>query len=130
MLAVDLGFQPESFMTLQASPAEPKASAFGMYYANLVDAIRAWPDVGGGRRRQSSAADGELSVRPITTRYRQDLSVTIRKMLPGYFEAIGLSPVGGPFAQLRKDSAAGGASPSSISARPGSCFLTAPRPAA
>ena len=45
LVSVDLGFEPGSFLTLQATPAELKAPVFTNYYTGLVDAIRQMPDV-------------------------------------------------------------------------------------
>ena len=95
MIAVDLGFRPESYVTLQASPAEFKSSVFANYYTSLVDLIRQWPDVEAVGAVDHLPLMGSARYGPIVTDTGRKSSVTLRRMLPGYFEALGLSPFEG-----------------------------------
>ncbi|HXT71564.1 MAG TPA: ABC transporter permease [Vicinamibacterales bacterium] len=97
MTSVDLGFQPESFTTLQASPADFNPAVFGEYYNGLVNTIREWPDVEAVGAANHIPLMGSFSYGRITLDSGQTTNVTIRKVLPGYFEALGLSPVSGRF---------------------------------
>ena len=99
MVSVDLGFRPESYVTLEASPAEFKPSVFATYYASLVDAIRHWPDVEAAGAVNHPPLMGSSHYMPITTDDGKKLGVTIRRILPGYFEALGLSPLEGRLPQ-------------------------------
>ncbi len=95
MVSVDLGFRPESFVTLQASPAEFQSSVFATYYTRLVDTIRQWPDVEAVGAVDHLPLMGSSWYMPVTTDAGRKQSVTIRRMLPGYFEALGLSSLEG-----------------------------------
>jgi predicted permease len=97
MVGVDLGFRPESYVTLQASPADFKSPVFATYYTTLVDAVRQWPDVEAVGAVNHLPLMGTSQYNQIATDTGQTLSVTIRRMLPGYFEALGLSPLAGRF---------------------------------
>ena len=91
LVSVDLGFDPDSFLTMEVTPADPSAAAAAAFYPAFVDAIRRLPDVAaagasnqlpiGGARRAGFVrlAPGADSIR-----------VDQRWVLPGYFEAIGL----------------------------------------
>ena len=113
MVSVDLGFRPESFVTLQASPAEFKSSVFATYYTHLVDTIRQWPDV---------EAVGAVNHLPLmgTSRYGPSPPTPARSSASRfddagrYFEALGLSSWRA--AAAAPISPAGGAWRSSISA--------------
>ena len=107
LVAVDLGFRPETFVTLESSPAEFKATTFGAYYTNLIDAVRQWPDVEAVGAVNHLPLMGTSSYWPITLDGGRKSSVTVRRVLPGYFEALGLSPLHGRFPQT-SDLASGG----------------------
>jgi predicted permease len=100
LMSVDLGFRPDSYVTLQASPAEFQSSVFATYYTNLVDAIRQWPDVEAAGAVNHLPLMGSSSYQQITTDDGKKLSVTVRRTLPGYFEAIGLTPLEGRLPQV------------------------------
>ncbi len=90
LVAVDLGFTPESFLTLHVSPLDPSPAVGAQYYPALVATIRQWPEVEavgagdqlpiGGRRRAGSVyLPGQAPIR-----------IDERQVIPGFFEAIGL----------------------------------------
>jgi predicted permease len=90
LVAVDLGFKPESFVTLHVSPLDPSMTAAAEYYPALLAAIRQFPDVeavgagdqlpiGGSRPAGAARLPGGPPIR-----------VDQRSVLPGFFEAIGL----------------------------------------
>jgi predicted permease len=100
ILSVDLGFKPESIVTLEATPVASDAATFTNYYRSLVDTIRTMPGVAavgaidhlplGGSRRVTF-----LTSATVTGRVEADTSVG--QVLPGYFEAMGFAPVSGRF---------------------------------
>ncbi len=91
LVSVDLGFDPDSFLTMEVTPVDPGAAVAAAYYPALVEAIRRLPDV---------AAAGASNQRPIGGARRAGfvrltpgadaIRVDQRWVLPGYFEAIGL----------------------------------------
>ena len=95
MMSVDLGFQPESFVTVQASPSEFKATVFASYYTSLVDTIRQWPDVEAAGAVNHLPLMGTSQYGRISTDGGKAISLTIRRMTAGYFEALGLEPLQG-----------------------------------
>ncbi len=95
MMAVDLGFRAESFVTLQASPSEFKAPVFASYYTHLIDTIRQWPDVSAVGAVDTPPLMGSFRYGRLTTDTGQVVSLTVRRMTAGYFEALGLDPVEG-----------------------------------
>ncbi len=97
MTSVDLGFKPESFVTLEASPVEYNPTVFGTYYTSLVDQIQQWPDVEAVGAANHIPLMGSFSYSRITLDNGETKNVTIRRMLPGYFEALGLTPIAGRF---------------------------------
>jgi putative ABC transport system permease protein len=97
LVSVDLGFQPESFVTLQATPAELKAPVFTNYYTGLVDAIRQMPDVEAVGAINHLPLMGSAMFTSVTTDTGRETSITFRQVLPGYFEALGLRPQKGRF---------------------------------
>jgi predicted permease len=95
MMAVDLGFRPESFVTLQASPSEFKAPVFGSYYTRLIDMIRQWPDVAAAGAVNHPPLMGTSRYGRLTTDTGTRVDLTVRQMTAGYFEALGVDPVEG-----------------------------------
>jgi predicted permease len=90
LVSVDLGFTPESFLTLHVAPLDPSPAVAAQYYPALVATIRQWPDVeavgagdqlpiGGRRRAGFVQLPGQAPIR-----------IDERQVLPGFFEAIGL----------------------------------------
>jgi putative ABC transport system permease protein len=97
LVAVDLGFRPESFVTLEASPAEFRTPVYAAFYTTLVDTIRQWPDVEAVGAINHLPLMGTQRYGFITLEGGKNAPVTMRSVLPGYFEALGLSPVRGRF---------------------------------
>lgn len=95
MMATDLGFRAESFVTLQASPSEFKAPVFASYYTQLIDMIRQWPDVAAVGAVDHPPLLGTSRYGRLTTDTGTAVSLTVRRMTAGYFEALGLDPVAG-----------------------------------
>jgi predicted permease len=92
LLRVDLGFDPESLLTMEVRPVDPAPAARAAYYPELLRAIRQLPGV---------AAAGGIDVLPLAETYvRLNVSASGRQLtlahaLPGYFEALGSTPLAG-----------------------------------
>ena len=69
-----------------------QGAVFATYYTEPGRRDPAVAGRGSGGRRESPAADGHVAILPITTDDGKKLSVTIRRMTAGYFEALGLCP--------------------------------------
>jgi hypothetical protein len=93
LMAVDLGIDPDSFVTMEVEPVDPAPAVRKQFYSALLEAIGALPDVaavgaidslplGGGVMRVTRATAGELDSGPANLRVLQ--------VMPGYFEAVGL----------------------------------------
>ena len=95
LVSVDLGFDPDTIMTLQATPVELKSAVFSNYYRGLVDAIRAMPDVEHVGAINHLPLMGSAAFGQVGTGAGRTVPVTLRKVLPGYFEAMGLSAKAG-----------------------------------
>jgi predicted permease len=94
LVTVDLGFDPESFLTMETRPVDASAAARAAYYPELLRAIRQLPGV---------ASSGGIDVLPLAETYvRFTVSDAGRRLnlahvLPGYFESLGLHPLAGRF---------------------------------
>lgn len=91
LVSVDLGFDPSAFVTLEAAPVDPSAPVAAAYYPALLERVRKLPGVlvagaanqlpiGGSRRAGSIPGPDGNPVR-----------VDHRLILPGYFEAAGMT---------------------------------------
>jgi putative ABC transport system permease protein len=97
LVGVDLGFRPESFVTLQATPAVLEPAIYASYYTDLVDRIRNLPDVEAVGAINHLPLMGSSSFTSVTLDEGVSVPITLRQVLPGYFEAIGITPVAGRF---------------------------------
>jgi hypothetical protein len=106
MMSVDLGFKPESFVTVQASPSEFKAP-----YSRRTTPPRRhdpqWPDVEAVGAVNHLPLMGTSQYGRITTDGGKAVSLTIRRMTAGYFEALGLEAVQGACRLSRSTRVAG-----------------------
>jgi predicted permease len=88
MMSVDLGFDPNQIVTLEAQTIDSNPLAVSQYYQTLLERVRALPGV-----RAAGAID-QLPLGPSSKVTRATGAakggVAIRTILPGYFEAIGL----------------------------------------
>ena len=97
LVNVDLGFQPDSYLTVQATPTDLQPAVFSRYYTSLVDAIRQMPDVEAAGAINHPPLMGSMRFTSISLDDGRSEAITLRQVLPGYFEAIGLRPVTGRF---------------------------------
>jgi predicted permease len=93
-LAIDIGFEPGSYVTMEVFTIDPSPPAQRDYFARLLEAIRAIPGV-------SAAGAGAIVPLGNGGSYTQaragseSVSVSLKEMSPGYIEAIGLAPIRG-----------------------------------
>jgi predicted permease len=92
--AVDLGFEPSAFLTMEVTPLDSRPAAYEEFYRALLERLRAIPGV---------AAAGAIDTLPLGGSSRfgvlrfdgKAVPIDTRQVLPGYFEAIGLPLVAG-----------------------------------
>jgi predicted permease len=99
---VDLGFDPNRFLTMEVRPVETDAQVFATYYPALLERLRALPGVAavgatpdlplGGRQTFSS-------VRTIGDGGERVFHLTSQQVVPGYFESLALPLRSGRFVQ-------------------------------
>jgi predicted permease len=95
ILAVDLGFDPSAIVTMPVSLVDADAATSDQYYRALINAIRALPGVeaaGAGDQVPLLGASTFMSARAPGG---DSVPVNIRRVLPGYFDAIGLPVIAG-----------------------------------
>lgn len=97
MVGVDLGFDPEPIVTLEARPVDLNAQTFSTYYPALLDAIRMMPGVAAAGAINHLPLMGGSMYASATTDAGTSFGLRIRQVLPGYFEAMGLMPRQGRF---------------------------------
>jgi putative ABC transport system permease protein len=114
VLAVDVGFDPESIVTMEVVPVDPNEAVMREYYPVLLQSLRALPDVEAvgavdylplkGMSNMSVAlVDGEKWGEGGRTS-----NVHVRHVMPGYFEAIGFRLKQGRFpAEIDRGAAIG-----------------------
>ena len=94
LVSHDLGFDPRRFIALDVIPADPVPAVYAEYYSALVRQLRAMPSV---------AAAGAIDVAPLVgggsytsaTAEGRSVPITMRQIIPGYFETIGLAAASG-----------------------------------
>lgn len=114
-LSVDVGFDPDTFVTMEVYPADADPASHAPYFRQLLETLRAQPGLtavgattllpmGGGAFTSASTDGGER------------LFASVRSVTPGYLEAIGAVPLqgrlmsdadvaAGPVAVLAEDAA-------------------------
>jgi hypothetical protein len=92
LLAVDLGFDPHSILSMDVEPVDPAAVNREQYYDALLEALRRTPEVPTAGAVNSLPLRGGSTVMGVRTSENSAEGLTIRHVLPGYFEAMGLSP--------------------------------------
>jgi predicted permease len=87
LAAVDLGFDPDSILTMEVEPVDPAPGVRQQYYPALLSAIRTLPEL---------AAAGAIDSLPLRDGYTVafvkgggQTNLVMKQMLPGYFEALG-----------------------------------------
>jgi len=89
LLAVDMGFIPESIVTMEVTPLDPNPAAQARYYPDLLRSLRAIPGVAAAGAVDHMPLAGSSTVTSATIDGRR-VTIGIRQALPGYFEAMGI----------------------------------------
>ena len=97
ILAVDLGFKPDTIVTLEATPVASDAATFTNYYRSLVDTIRTMPGIAAVGAIDDLPLGGSSMITSVTSATVTTGGANVRQVLPGYFEAMGFAPVSGRF---------------------------------
>lgn len=97
ILDVNLGFRPESIVTLESTPVALDAQTYVTYYQGLVQRARALRGVAAAGAIDDLPLKGSASFMQVSTATRSasTISAGVRTILPGYFEAMGLTPTAG-----------------------------------
>lgn len=90
LVSVNLGFKPESFLTLHVSPVDPSPAVAAEYYPALVAAIRQIPDVEAAGAADQLPIGGSRRAGFVQLPGQSPIRIDERQVLPGFFEAIGL----------------------------------------
>ena len=95
ILEVDLGFRPNRIVTLESAPVAPDAATYASYYTRLVETARGMSGVAAAGAIDDLPLGGSASFMPVSAETAGDVSAGVRSVLPGYFEAMGLTPLAG-----------------------------------
>ena len=90
LVSVNLGYEPESFLTLQVAPLDPSPAVAAQYYPALVAAIRQLPDVEVAGASDQLPIGGRRRAGFVKVADQPPIRIDEREVLPGFFEAIGL----------------------------------------
>ena len=97
LISVELGFDPTKILAIEARPVEPRAAVYASYYPTLVSAIRRLPGVEAvGAADSAPLGLGNLTYFLLVGKPGSQPTDTItRTVVPGYFEAFGITVVAG-----------------------------------
>jgi predicted permease len=95
MVSVDIGFDPESFVTMDVVPIAGSAAEHATYYPELLRRLRTLPGVEAVGAINHLPLVGLATITAAGVEGRASVSVFQRTILPGYFEALGLQLVRG-----------------------------------
>lgn len=90
VLAVDLGFKPDTILTMEAVPIDTSAASLGQYYPTLLERVRTLPGVAAAGAINDLPLMGNSTHTTATADNSVSASIQVRQILPGYFEAMGL----------------------------------------
>ncbi|HYN07625.1 MAG TPA: ABC transporter permease [Vicinamibacterales bacterium] len=90
LVSVDLGYNPDAFLTMEVSPLDPSPAVAAQYYPALVEAVRRLPEVEAAGAADQLPIGGSRRAGFVTVPEQQPIRVDERQVLPGFFEAIGL----------------------------------------
>lgn len=95
LVSADLGFDPTSFITMEVTPVDPDPAVGASFYPALVEAIRTLPGVAAVGASNQLPIGGSRRAGRVTKPDGTLMRVDHRLVLPGYFEAVGMSLVEG-----------------------------------
>ncbi|MGH9161573.1 MAG: ADOP family duplicated permease [Vicinamibacteraceae bacterium] len=89
ILAIDVGFDPDAVLTMEVVPVDTDPAAQEAYYRELLRNVRQIPGIAVAGAADRPPLDGSGSYTSATANGRST-NVALRRVMPGYFEAIGL----------------------------------------
>lgn len=105
ILSVDVGFDPETVVTMEVTPVVASGDDVQRYYTELMPVLRRVPGV-----EAAGAVDqlplGGRATKSVARVDAQPFGIDLRQYVPGYFEALGLPLVSG---RLPSEDGTGGA---------------------
>ena len=104
ILAIDVGFEPDSMVTMDVMPVETNPAAQQAYYRALLQRVREIPGIAAAGAVDRPPLYGGSSYTNAAAKGRST-GVTIRHVLPGYFEAVSLPLRQGRFPTQADDAA-------------------------
>jgi predicted permease len=95
LVSVDVGFDADRLVTLEAEPLDQNAAVRRDYYVSLADALRGLPEVAsiGAIEQLAVAGGGRYGFTKADT--GASISGPMRTVLPGYHEAMGVRALAG-----------------------------------
>jgi predicted permease len=90
LIGVDLGFDPDAIVTLEATPVNRNPAVHADFYRQLLQTLREMPDVeaAGAIDHFPLGGSGSASVADVNG---AEVTVGVSQVLPGYFEAMGIA---------------------------------------
>jgi predicted permease len=89
ILAIDVGFKPDAIVTMGVVPVDTSPIAQASYYRALLERVRAISGVEAAGGVDRPPLDGSGSYTSAVANSRST-SIALRRVMPGYFEAVGL----------------------------------------
>jgi predicted permease len=89
LIGIDLGFDPDAVVTLEATPVDRNPAVHGDFYRQLLRTLREMPDIeaAGAIDHFPLGGSGFASVAAVNG---AEVTVGVSQVLPGYFEAMAI----------------------------------------
>jgi putative ABC transport system permease protein len=95
LISVDLGYDADNVLTLEVEPLDQRAAVRREYYASLADGLRRLPEVAAAGAIDDMSLTGGGTFGFGKADNGADVQGFQRRVLPGYFEAMGVRPLAG-----------------------------------
>lgn len=91
LLSVDLGFDPDSVLVVQAAPVEQTPESLRAFYSSFLDAVRRMPGVVAAGATDFVPLGMSVTNSMVGAQQVPPQMVDTQLVLPGYFEALGIT---------------------------------------
>jgi predicted permease len=95
LISVDLGYDADNVLTLEVEPLDQRAAIRREYYASLADGLRRLPEVAAAGAIDAMSLTGGGTFGFGKADNGADVQGFQRRVLPGYFEAMGVRALAG-----------------------------------